>query len=99
MISEIENRSAIKLLVLQDKNYQEIVVQLQSTYKLDAPSLTTIKYWIREFKSGRTSVFDDERQGRSQEISDSVDEKLSQIVQEERRITTNLLSTRLNVSV
>ena len=59
----------------------------------------TVKYWIREFKGGRISVFDDERQGTPQEISDSVDDKLVQIVQEERRITTKLLSTRLNVSV
>lgn len=99
MISEIEYRSVIKFFVLQGKKCKEILEQLQSTYKHDAPSLTTVKYWVREFKGGRTSVFDDERQGRPQEISDSVDEKLSKIVQEERRITTKLLSTRLNVSV
>ncbi len=76
MISEIEYRSVIKFIGLQDKIYLEIVAQLQSTHKSDAPSLTAIKYWIREFKSRRTSVFHDEKQGRPQEISHSVDEKL-----------------------
>ena len=64
MIAETEYRSVIKFLVLQGKKYIEIVELLQSTYKSDAPSLTTVKYWIQKFKGGRTSVFDDERQGR-----------------------------------
>ncbi len=61
--------------------------------------MTTVKYWVREFKGGRASVFDEEREGRPPEILPSVDEKLQQIIQEERRITTRMLSTRLNISV
>jgi [histone H3]-lysine36 N-dimethyltransferase SETMAR len=99
MISDVEYRSVIKFFVLQKKTCSEIYDLLQSTYLHDSPSLTTVKYWVREFKGGRTSVFDQEKSGRPQEIFDTVDEKLEKIVQEERRITMKMLSTMLNISV
>lgn len=98
MISEVEYRSVIKFFVLQKKTCSEIFNLLTSTYLNDAPSLTTVKYWVREFKGGRTSVFDEEREGRPKEILQSVDENLKKIIQENRRITTRMLATRLNIS-
>jgi histone-lysine N-methyltransferase SETMAR len=98
MISEVEYRSVIKFFVLQKKTCSEIFVLLQSTYLNDTPSQTTVKYWVREFKGGRTSVFDEDREGRPKEILNSVDEKLKEIIQEDRRITTRMLSARLNIS-
>jgi histone-lysine N-methyltransferase SETMAR len=99
MISPIEYRSVIKFFVLQGKTSSEIHELLQSTYQRDAPSLSTVKNWVNAFRGGRTSVFDDDREGRPQEISDNVDEKLLKIVQEERRISIRALSTAVNISV
>lgn len=99
MISPIEYRSVIKFFVLQGKSCKDIFDQLETTYQNDAPSLTTVKYWVREFKGGRTSVFDDPREGRPQEISDSTDEKLMDIVREHRRISVKLLANCLKISV
>jgi histone-lysine N-methyltransferase SETMAR len=99
MISPIEYRSVIRFFVLQQKTSSEIHELLQSTYQKDAPSLSTVKNWVNAFRGGRTSVFDDDREGRPQEISDNVDEKLLKTVQEERRISIRTLSTALNISV
>ena len=54
---------------------------------------------MREFKGGRTSVCDDPRKGRPQEICGSTDEKLLDIVREDRRISVKVLATYLNISV
>ena len=98
MISPIEYRSVIKFFVLQNKTSSKIYESLQSTYKKDAPCLSTVKNWVNVFRGGRTSVFDEPREGRPQEISENVDEKLLQIVQKERRISIRDLSAALNIS-
>jgi histone-lysine N-methyltransferase SETMAR len=99
MISPIEYRSVIKFFVLQKKTSSEIHQMLQATYLQDAPSLSTVKNWVNAFRGGRTSVFDDDREGRPQEISDNVDDKLLKMVQEERRISMRALSAAANISI
>jgi len=59
----------IRFLFLDGKTCEEIKVKLQAVYKDHATSLTTIGYWVNEFKRGRTSVFDEERPGRPIEVS------------------------------
>lgn len=98
MLHPVEYRSVIKFFVLRGDNNQEILNQLQTTYGNICPSRTTIYDWIRQFKHGRQSVFDDEKVGRPCEISDQKREECLQIVKEERRITIKDISQRLNVS-
>ena len=51
------------------------------------PSLTTTRYWFREFKRGRTSVSDEERSGRPIEVTtEEMIEKIHGIVLNDRRI-------------
>ncbi|GFY25143.1 HTH_48 domain-containing protein [Trichonephila clavipes] len=38
--------------------------ELDSVYGDSAPSFTTVKFWLTEFKRGRKSLGDDERSGR-----------------------------------
>ena len=62
-------RSVIRFLFLDGKTCEKFKVKLHAVYMDHAPSMTTIRYWFNEFKRGRTSVFDEERPGRSIEVT------------------------------
>ena len=98
MSENVKFRSVIKFLLLRNTSSQDIISQLNEAYGDNCPCKATIYNWIREFRSGRTSVFDADRPGRPIEISSHTKEKLQEIVQSERRITTRELIVRLNVS-
>jgi hypothetical protein len=59
----------IRFLFLDGKTYLEIKEKLEALYGDLSPSITTIRYWFNEFKHGRTSVLDEERPGRSIEVT------------------------------
>jgi histone-lysine N-methyltransferase SETMAR len=98
MSSNVEYRSVIKFLVLKDTESKSIIQQLQDVYKNQCPSRSTIYNWIGEFKRGRQSVFDEEREGRPCEISDEKRELCQKIVLSERRISIRELAQRLHIS-
>lgn len=97
MFENVEFRSVIRFLLLKGSGKKEIINQLQEVYGKEAPSKATIYNWIREFSSGRTSVFDASKSGRPVEINEEITEKLKDIVTNERKITQMQLSERLNV--
>ena len=98
-VTSIEYRSVIRFLVLKKMDSKTIIEELRSVYGDNAPSRSTIYYWIGEFKNGgRTNVEDDLRSGRPVEIGDNEEEKLIKTVREERRITKDELAVRLNIS-
>lgn len=94
----VEFRSVIKFFVLRKRSNQEIIFELQEVYGDNCPCKATIYNWIREFRNGRESVFDSEREGRPKEISVEKNDLLENIVKNERRITTRELAERLKVS-
>lgn len=99
MLENVQYRSVIRFLFLQGKSRNEIRDELVAVYRDECPSWSTIKRWVNEFQSGRTSVMDEERPGRPVEIDeDKTIMDLEKIVQEERRITTRQLTMRLNIS-
>ena len=97
MYDAVEFRSVIRFLLLRNTDKNDIILQLQEAYGEEGPSKATIYNWIREFSSGRTSVFDSERSGRPVEIVSEKKEKLKELVALERKITQMELSQRLNV--
>lgn len=98
MISDIEKRSVIHFLYLRGIPAEQMLVQLNEAYHDEAPARSTVYKWIREFRSGRTSIEAEDRPGRPSEIGDQVLERLKAIVTEERRITKQRLSELLNIS-
>jgi histone-lysine N-methyltransferase SETMAR len=64
IMEKLEYRAVIKFFYLKGKTPIEIKVELDSVYGDAAPSFTTVKTWVAEFKRGRTSIFDEERSGR-----------------------------------
>ena len=94
MLEKEQYWSIIGYLFLKGKPRQEIVKELNEVFGADCPSLAIIKRWFNDFQRGRTSVFDEEKPGRPKEIN----ENLTKMVKEERRINTRELPTRLCIS-
>ena len=99
-IDPVEYRSVIKFFVLRKTSSDKIKEMLNETYGCESPSKPTIHRWINEFKSGRESVFNNDKPGRPLEIDNAG--KFSQIeklVKEQRRITVKSLAAAINVSI
>ena len=82
--SKAEYRAVIRFLYLKGKTDKEIHADV---YGSSAPSYAQIKFWVGEFKRGRTSLEDEARFGR---LLDATDEemckKVRDLVYSDRRI-------------
>ena len=64
---------------MKGKTGQEIHCELTNVYGSSAPSYAQVKFWIGEFKRGRTSLEDKTRSGRP---SDATDEEMCNVVRD-----------------
>ena len=64
--SKAEYRAVILYLYLKGKISNEIHGELADVYGYSAPSYAQVKFWVGEFKRGRTSLDDEARSGRPQ---------------------------------
>ena len=77
----------------------QIKDELDSAYGDSAPSLTTVKFWVTEFKRGRKSSGDDERSGRPKTATtDENIAKVHQMVLDDRRIKVKEIAEVMNMS-
>ena len=56
---KVEYRVVIRYLYLKGKTGKEIHGELANVYGSSAPSSAQVKFWVREFKRGRTSLKDE----------------------------------------
>jgi len=98
MTSNVEYRSVIKFLILRQTESSSIIEQLQEAYGDVCPSRATIYNWIREFRHGRQSVFNADKEGRSIEISAEKHVLCDKIIVSERRISIRELAQSLHIS-
>ena len=86
-LSKVKYRAVIRYLYLKGKTGQEIHCELTNVYGSSAPSYAQVKFWVGEFKRGRTSLEGEARSGRP---SDATDEemcnKVRDLVYSDRRI-------------
>ena len=68
--SKFEYRAVIRYLYLKGKTGKEIHGELADVYGSSAPSYAQIKFWVGEFKRGRTSLEDEARSGRPLDATD-----------------------------
>ena len=68
--SKAEYRAVIRYLYLKGKTSKEIHGKLANVYGSSAPSYVKVKFWVREFKRGRTSLEDEARSGRPLDATD-----------------------------
>ena len=74
--SKVEYRAVIWYLYLKGKTGEEIHGELADVYGSSAPSYAQVKFWVGEFKRGRTSLEDEARSGRP---LDATDEELIEL--------------------
>ena len=65
----IEYHGVIKFLFLDGVAPKEIHERMLKVYNDCSPSIRTIERWVAEFKRGRTSLQDDQREGRPKSAS------------------------------
>ena len=92
-----EQRVNIKFCVKLGKSATETLEMLQLAYGDDAMSRSRCFEWHARFKSGRTSVEDDERSGRPSTSPDLLQE-VERMVRLNRRITINELADSVDTS-
>ena len=65
--SKVEYLAVIRYLYLKGKTGQKIHCELTNVYRSSARSYAQVKFWVGEFKRGRTSLEDETRSGRPSE--------------------------------
>ena len=97
--SKVEYRAVIRYLYLKGKTGQEIHCELINVYGSSAPSYAQVKFWVGEFKRGRTSLEDETRSGRP---SDATDEemcnKVRDLMYSDRRVKVEEIANALHIS-
>ena len=61
---KVDYRAVIRCLYLKGKTGKEIHDELADVYGSSAPSYAQVKFWVGEFKRGRTSLEDEAKSGR-----------------------------------
>ena len=96
--SKVEYRAVIRYLYLKDKTGKEIHGELADVSGSSAPSYAQVKFWVGEFKRGRTCLEDEARSGRP---LDATDEEMCKKVRDlvsDRRIQVEEIALALGIS-
>ena len=97
--SKAENSAIIRYLYLKGKTGKEIHCKLADVYGSSAPSYAPVKFWVGEFKRGRTSLEDEARSGRPLDATDEeMCKKVRDLVYSDRRIQVEEIVQALGIS-
>ena len=97
--SKVENRAVIRYLYLKGKSGKEIHGGLTDVYGSSAPSYAQVKFWVGEFKRGRTSLEDKARSRRPLDATDEeMCKKVRDLVYSDRRIQVEEIAQALGIS-
>ena len=97
--SKVEYRAVVRYLYLKGKTGKEIHGELANVYGSSAPSYAQVKFWVGEFKRGRTSLEDEARSGRPLYATDKETcKKVRDLVYSDRRILMEDIAQALGIS-
>ena len=97
--SKVEHRAVIRYLYLKGKTGKEIHGELADVYGYSAQSYAQVKFWVGDFKRGRTSLEDEARFGRSLDATDEeMCKKVRDLVYSDRRIQVEEIAQALGIS-
>ena len=97
--SKVEYRAVIRYLYLKGKTGQEIHCELTNVYGSSAPLYAQVRFWVREFKRGRTSSEDETRSGRPLDATDEeMCNKVRDLVYSDRRVKVEEIANALHIS-
>ncbi|KAL9916863.1 protein GVQW3-like [Glossina fuscipes] len=99
-MEKIEYRAVIKYLFLKGNTPTKIKAELDAVYGDSAsPSFTTVKFWVAEFRRGRTSLSDDDRSGRPKTATtDENKAKVHRMILDGRRVKIREIAEAMNMS-
>ena len=96
---KFEYRAVMWYLYLKGKTGKEMLGKLADVYGSSAPTYAQIKFWVREFKRGRTSSEDEARSGRPLDATDEeMCKKVRNPVYSDRRIQMEEIAQVLSIS-
>ena len=94
--SKVEYGAVIRYLYLKGKTCKEIHGELADVYGSSAPSYAQVKFWVGEFKRGRTSSDKEARSGRPLDATDEeMCKKVRDLVYSARRIQVEEIAQAL----
>ena len=97
--SKVEYRAVIRYLYLKGKTGKEIHGELADVYGSSPPSYAQVKFWVGEFKPGRTSYEDEARSGRPLDATDEeMCKKVRDLVYSDRRTQVEEIAQSLGIS-
>ena len=97
--SKVEYRAVIRYLYLKGETGKEIHGELADVYESSASSYAQVKFWLGEFKRGRTSLEDEARSGRPLDTTDEeMCKKVRDLVYSDRRIQVEEIAQALGIS-
>ena len=97
--SKAEYRAVPRYLYLKGKTGKEIHSELADVYGPSAPSYAHVKFWVGEFKRGRTSLEAGARSGRPLDATDEeMCKKARDLVYSDRRIQVEEIAQALGIS-
>jgi [histone H3]-lysine36 N-dimethyltransferase SETMAR len=98
-MDKIEYRAVIKFLTKQGKSSKVIRDEMLLVYGDSCPAESTIRKWSREFRSGRTSLEDEQRSGRPNDvITDETVSIVEKLVLEDGRLKKKQLAQMTGIS-
>ena len=98
-MEKIGCRYVIQYFHLKGFSPTNIKEELDSTLGDSAPSFTTVKYWVSEFKRGRKSCEDEHRSGRPNEVTaPETVKKIHKMVLADRRVKVRELADMVGIS-
>ena len=96
--SKVEYHAVIRYLYLKGKTGKEIHGELADVYGSSSQSYAQVKFWIGEFKRGRTSLEDEARSGRPLDATDEeMCKKVRDLVYSDRRIQVEEIAQALGI--
>lgn len=93
----MEQRCVIHFLHLKKYTSAQIYQELLIVYGQEALALSSVKYWKKQFKLGRTCLEDAPRSGRPQEIF--LTDFVSKLLNKDPYLSAHQISKKLNISV
>ena len=97
--SKVDYHAVIRYLYLKGKTGKEIHVELADVYGSSAPSYAQVKFWVGEFKCGRTSLEDEARSGCPLDATDEeMYKKVWDLVYSDRGIQVEEIAQALGIS-
>ncbi|XP_017478430.1 PREDICTED: histone-lysine N-methyltransferase SETMAR-like [Rhagoletis zephyria] len=98
-MEKIGHRYVIQYFYLKGLRPSNIKAEIDYTLGGSARSFTTVKYWVAEFKRGRTSCQDEHCSGRPNEVTTpEMMKKIHKAVMDDRRMKVRELADTIGIS-